>query len=382
MRRVIFLGLLLTAIGMMSHETATAQVLKTEPKEEPKFEWPKEILGKNLELWVRTVKESQDASTRDQALRTLPMFGPDSRKLASANLINAFTKDPDINVRLTAIAMVPIIGFDEQYVDAGLNGLIAILKPGSGHANHTRYEVTMAIANSGPIAKRAIQTLADFTLRDPTSWQNRKAAALALGRIGAENQPGNGPDLAAVAALVKSLSPQIETSHQVRREVVNSLMLLGPPVVEANWKALRLGLTGSFKDTDKSIALWARVVYLRTEQDPIKAADPNLVAIAAQLSNKEPSLRNEAVQAIGVLGEEGKSRLSELIAIAQNNSEETYIIATAVWAMGQMPSEAGKIIPIIDPMKRHVDEMVKAAAGNSYKMLTLKDAKNEPPPKK
>ncbi len=48
-----------------------------EPKQ-PDVKWPRAILGKSLETWVALMYESKDASERDQAIRTLPLFGPKS----------------------------------------------------------------------------------------------------------------------------------------------------------------------------------------------------------------------------------------------------------------------------------------------------------------
>ncbi|MCE9530784.1 MAG: HEAT repeat domain-containing protein [Planctomycetes bacterium] len=384
MRHGIFVGLLLAIIGLSGNHLpaqAPVQVPKI-PKEEPKFEWPREILGKNLDFWVRSMRESKDASTRDQAIRIIPLFGPDSRKAASANLLYALTKDPDINVRLTAIATVPLIGFDGAELEAGLTALTNMIKPGSGAANHTRYEVTQALGNCGPIAKRAIPTLVTNTIIDPTSWQNRKAAAEALGKLGQPTAAGEGPDIEAVKGLIKCL--KTETSHQVRREAINSLMVLGPPTVEAVWRDLRSALEVSARDNDRSIVIWSHVVFLRSDF-PVKPGDPHMAALTKLIHTTEQSHRIEAIQAIGVLGDEGRSRLNELIALAKSDKEEPAIIASALWAMSQMPCEATKILPIIDNFKRAPNELIKQAAETAYKTLTVKpepEKKEVAPPKK
>ena len=368
-----FLGLCLFAIVACAFSVSLpAQTIKMDPKPDPKaetkFTWPKEIMGKNLDAWVREMKSSRDASTRDQAIRTVPLFGPDSMKAASANLLFALTKDPDINVKLTAIATIPVLGFDLPEREAGLNALVNIVKPNSGAASHTRYETVMCLANCGPIARRAIPTLAEYTIFDQNSWQNRKAAVYALGRLGVPVGPETGPDLQAVKALVKCL--RTETSHQIRREAINSLLLLGPPRIEAAWRDLRDALIHTMRDPDHSIEIWARVAYIRTELELIKPNDPNLAALAKYLTSSDLARKAEALQAFGLLGDEAKSRLADIIAVATNEKEELVMVGTAIWVLAQIPAETAKILPVLDQLKKHKEEGIRKAADAAYMSLT------------
>lgn len=415
MLRVTFLGLLMIGmlIGIGTSESP-GQVLKTDPKADPKVkeepkkpEWPKKILNKGLDQWVREmlVANQKDASMRDHAIRTLPLFGPDARKAASKNLIQVLSSDPDINVKLTAIATVPILGFDDGDMDAGLNALVAFIKPQvSTASNHTRYEVTMALGNCGPIAKRAILPLTEWTLTDKSSWQNRKAAASALGRLGQGTPlpPAPGakmgapvqmgpPDNLAIRALSKCLSEDF--SHQVRREAVQSLLMLGLPDSEIVWKELRASLTKAFKDSDISTRIWAHVCFIRTEANLIKPNDPNLAAVVKYTEHEEASIRLEAVQAIGTIGNEASSKISLLLQLAEDpklaqvdekkltdsERDAMAIGAMAIWALGQMTSEQSKLIPVLDGLTRHKTEYIKNAAKDAYKFLTrIDDAKFDP----
>ncbi len=408
MRRLTFLGLFILGmlIGIGSSELP-AQVLKTDPKADPKAkvepkqpEWPKKIMGKALDQWVKEMvsNNQKDASMRDFAIRTVPLFGPDARKAASKNLIHVLNSDPDINVKLTAISIVPMLGFDDKDMDDGLNSLAAFIRRGSTASNHTRYEVTIALGNCGPIAKRAIEPLADWTLRDPSSWQNRKAAASALGRLGMstplppdplakkDDPPKmSGPDVRAVVALAKSLSEDF--SHQVRREAVQSLLMLGPPHNQIAWTELRKSLTKAFTDSDISTRIWAHVCFIRTEQELIKPNDSNLKAIIKYTEHEEPSIRLEAIQAIGTIGNEAKSALTILIALATDPSlakiddkemtpadrDKLAIAAMAIWAMGQMTEEINKLVPILTELQQHKKEFIRKAAKAAYEHLVRKD---------
>jgi hypothetical protein len=425
MRHVIFFSLLMLGIliGVGSPEL-TGQVLKTDKKEtkvDPKvdlknekakeIEWPKKILNKTLDQWVRdmVIANQKDASMRDQAIKTVPLFGPDARKAASKNMIEVLRNDPDINVKLTAISTVPLLGFDDRDLDDGLAALMAFVNKNLSKAsNHTRYEVTMALGSCGPIAKKAIPLLAEWTLTDFTSWQNRKAACFALGRLGMPTplppgpmaKPGDppkmsDPDVAAVHALSSRLTS--DTSYQVRREAVQSLLLLGPPGNPAAWGELRKALTTAFKDSDISTRIWAHVTFIRTELNLIKPNDPNLKAVIGYCDHEEPAFRLEAVQALGTIGNEASSALSLLQRLAMdpklatiNVKEMTVaerdmltIAATAIWSLGQMTSEQNKLVPVLTELQQHKNEFIKAAAKDAYtNLVRAGDPKFEPPPKK
>ena len=85
-----------------------------------------------------------------------------------------------------------------------------------------------------------------------------------------------------------------------------------------------------------------------------------------------------------MIGEEAKSRLPDLLAIAQGKNEEPIIIATALWTISQMPSESGKTLSIVDEFRRAENATIKQAAETAYKAITDvndKDKKIGPPKK-
>jgi HEAT repeat protein len=439
MLRPAIFGLLLAGVFVCSQSVpAPAQVLKGGPKDarevpkkagdkEEKIEWPKSLGGKSLSEWAHLMHDSKDASTREQAIRILPAFGPDARKAASANLLVAIQKEPDMNVRVAAIQTVPLLGFDgPDEMKKGINALITAINPANGHPSHVRHEALMALGNCGPFARDAIPVIINFPLKDTTAWHNRKAAVYALGRVGVpmselmkkelekarakekekerelepvrpkDKEPlpkkgpavtppqveEEGPDVRAVNALSNVL--EIDTAHDVRREAITSLILLGPPHIESAWRAERKALTGAMKDRNHSIAIWARVAFIRTEQDLIKASDPNLKALTDLLSSAEAEVRLEALQAFGTLGNEAKSRVADIIALATTTSdkdEDLMMAAMAIWALSQMNEEAGKILPVIDPLRRHKKELIKNAADQAYKVLTQNPKEPEVDPK-
>lgn len=405
MRRLVALGLLTATIGLCS-VPLPAQMLKTDKgdkkdtkkdakdaKDDTKDEikWPKLIQGKNLEAWVNEMRTSPDASSRESAIRMVPLFGPSATKAASANLLYAVKSEKDASVRLAAIQTVPLLGFDGKAdIEAGLDAMTNIVKSGSGFDRHFRLETMAALAACGPIAKRAVPVIAAGPLKDPFSWQMRKAAAFALGRLGQPTKNGNGPEPPAVTALADVLRLGVggEPSHLVRKEVINSLILLGPPLVEEVWKNERLGLTTAMKDHDHVVVIWAHVAFIRTEQNFIKPGDPHLAAVAKYLGHHEPTIRIEAVQAIGTIGNEARSKWQEVADIVSDvakrvektpredvKPEDVAMASAGLWALSQMTDEKGKILPFIDGLQRHPDKNIARAAESAYKLLT-QDPKN------
>lgn len=436
--RSVVLFTLLAAMAGLSTSSMPAQAPKTDAKDEapkePEYKWPAKIQEKNIDAWIKEMRTAKDASDRDEAIRTIPFFGPTAGKSLGHHLIDAIKLDPDINVRLTAIAAVPILGFDDAVKEEGIDTLINILKSPT-QPNQTRFVATTALGNCGRLkeARKAIPTLIAVTLVDTHSWQNRKAAAAALGSLGQpmlkeDGKPEDGgPNLEAVKALARLLYlDKKDPSHLVRREAILALLVLGPPEDAAAKKLVQAALKESYEqERNKSVVLWARVAYMRIEPKQIGPTDPNLLYIAKiipasdtiirqqkgieaeitksnKLESKFPlekqdaldkmqtalqarqealQAKQEALQALGELGELAVSRLDDLIAIAQGKAEEPIIIATALWAMSQMRSQTDKVLPVIDELAQAKDESIKAAAEAARKLFPEKPKKDEPPKK-
>jgi hypothetical protein len=433
MRHLFILTFMLAGMIVFS-DGLSAQALKNEPKpgaksdaadnkkekdkdkDPKKFEWPTEVLGKKLDYWVKEASKSPDPSNREAALRILPQFGPDARKTAGPVLLSAMTKDTDINVRLTALATVPLLGFDDANIEAGLNAMVALLKPSNLHDRFTRMEAVSALAACGPVANRAsaIPTLVEFTCKDPASWQLRKAAAAALASIGqpvmemetpkagkegpaakgkespkAKLSHGKGPDSQAIKGLIKMLSPLNEHSHEVRRQVITSMRSLGPPHDEAGWKEYRAALQAAQKDPDQSVSLWARVAYIEASLEPIKGADLNLRFLVDSLKTSDPAKRIEIMTAIGALGDTASNQvIDEFIALATSipkdakpesiKGEDLMLTLTAIRAIGNMPSQMEKSMPVLDKLEStHKIDLIKEMAGFSKKLLVLRNQDRE-----
>ena len=410
MCRFLFVLLTMSFMGIPGLQVDAQQLKKKpDPKakkkddkdpEPKKFEFPTEIGGKKVEYWVNEVKHSKDPSMRDLALKTIPNFGPKVRPLISKTLIHVLRTDPDINVRLTAINMVPVIGFESEDMKEGMSLLYRYLDPSYITTSHARNEALMALGRCGPVAKDMIPKIISYPLKDTTSFLNRKAAVFALGRIGmgtpkpkkSESDPDElgPPDSRCILALCKSL--QYDVSHEVRREAVDSLLILGPPSEEKVWKELRKTLDAVIRDKneiDPTVTLWARVVMIRSSTEKASISDPNLIAIANMVDDKKDfSMRLEALKALAILGNEAKSRVPQLLAYAEDPliakiNEKTEVeselrdgieritLATmALTALAQMTDELNMLLPHLDKLKRHEKEPIKKAAEAAYQALT------------
>jgi hypothetical protein len=277
--------------------------VKDDVPKEPEYKWPEKIKGKTVQTWVADMRGSKDASTREEALRTIPFFGPTATKALGHHLIEAIKLDPDINVRQTAIATVPLVMFDTPLMDEGFTTLINILKDRT-QPSQTRGAAAAALGGCGwtKEAKKAVPTLLAITLVDPNSWQNRKAAVTALGSLGqplmkSDGKPEDGgPNIEVVKALSRLLyQEKKDPSHLVRREAITSLLLLGPPLDAAVLKLERDALkeTYTYDVTHRSVGIWARVAYIRTELKLIGPSDPNLLYIANVIPSSDKKIKHE-----------------------------------------------------------------------------------------
>src|SRR5438105_2372097 len=65
--------------------------------------WPKEVNGRKLAETVKDIRAASDPAVRETCIRALPFFGPEGRngpegkKLGAINLVDAMTKDNDMN---------------------------------------------------------------------------------------------------------------------------------------------------------------------------------------------------------------------------------------------------------------------------------------------
>jgi hypothetical protein len=350
-------------------------------KKKDDIKWPKEVFGKSVEVVVKEMRTHSDPGLREAAVRMLPQFGPRGREVGGSELVEVMTRDPDWNVRLAGLSVAPTVLFGyATIIDAPLtSGSNAMMNMLDSSYMHVKYDAVLAAAATGPLIRLAsggkvIHSLTSRS-RESTSWHMRKAAAAALGAVGqgmpkgedpAERDP---PDQGAVSTLLDML--RTDRCAVVRRTAVDSLISLGPvaPEQQKKWRSdLDYVLA---REKDKSVVLWTRTCILANDPKGVEGNEAHLNAVALVLQAPEPGGRLEACQALGLLADDAKGKLQDLLNLIQNPKEEPAIVAAGIMAVAGMKSQAKIILPILDNMKvTHPNQDVKMVATEASDILS------------
>lgn len=320
--------------------------------------WPKDINGKTVDDCVKEMRSNSDPAVRESAVRTLPLYGPVGRDKGAENLVYALTRDPDLNVKMAALGVAPTVLL--HYADAPdqplSDGLAAVMRYLSDESSNVRFEAVLACQAVGPYMKREqpqVVTKLISRARENGSWQLRRAAATALATIGQGSPPsseggkGIDPDKVVVNQLLEIL--QRDNCALVRRGAVDGLILVGP-VAAAQHSEWRRVLDNALKPTgekDKINALWIRVLILRNDPPGLKGNEAHLNAIADALKANDPILRVEGCRALGVLGEEAKTKLQGLLDLIRDVKQPPEVTLVAMMAVTTMKSQDQIIMPVL-----------------------------------
>src|SRR5262249_54137464 len=318
-----FIGLLLIAPS-----------LDAQPNEE------KEIGGKKLKQWIAEIRH-QDPGVRENAIRTVMLFGKDARKAGKALILEL--KDADPSLRSNAAIVIGTVGLEADDVEEGVKGLGRLVQ--SDNQAVVRVQAALALSTFGHDAKAAIPQLVAAARDTFASWEVRRAAAIALATVALD--PKDGPDSRAIVALTGNV--RSDPCNKVRLHALSSLIILGKPPPtpagdpqtsaqrEAQAAALRgekTALEAAIRDPDKLVSLWARVALMRID----KVSEAHLIQIGLALKSTDTTLRVNAAQALGMIGSEGKSQVSHLIAALKD--KEPVVVASAAAALAFMGEDA------------------------------------------
>lgn len=330
-----------------------------------------DMLGKTLEQCIKDMRDP-DPSIRQTAVRNLILYGPTARKAGAKALILCL-KDTDDGVRSAAITMVGMMG-PEPPPDAkdGKNSptydpaatrdpadtreivrlLTQLLQSPQGVI---RFQAANALGRLAHEAKAAIPQLASTTIRDSSSWEIRHAAVAALGRISWDKEKG--PDIRAVTALANQLS---DPCLAVRREVVQSLMMIGVPPDPAAITTLKSMINKhALKDRDKGVQIWSRTYLMRLDKTLMD--DKNLTVLAEYIKDKDPGVVVEAIQALTVFGTDARSKIPDIAAAL--NRDEPPCVWTALLALASFGTFAEKTLPQIQAIAQsHKEESFRKLA--------------------
>lgn len=264
-------------------------------------ERPANVGGKTLQQWVKEIRD-KDPGVAETAIQAVTQFGGDAQKEAGRALI-ARLADPDVSVRANAAYAISVLGLDPKDAhDSGVRALIRQLRDSQGIV---RFRAAAALARLGTEAKTAVNELA-YALGDRSAWEIRKAAAYALGSTAGDGK--STPESRAVQAL--TTSGLRDWCAQVRQESLNALIRLGPPAELADREAVFRALGTLLKDRDHGVVIWAHVGMMRIAGQVLPE---HVNAIAKALKDPEPQTRREAARALGMLPNDAKAYVPDLV---------------------------------------------------------------------
>lgn len=371
------LAIILFLFGFLA-APATGQPPKEKPKDNPKDvpTKPAQELsrgssfgGKNLDQWMQDLK-SKDPSTQENAIQTLKLYGHVAQEAVPELL--KLTGHRDVSIRVNTAIALGVIGFDQADAEAGVAALTRLL--GDSQAI-VRYQAARALGSIGPPAAASIPNLVLMARANEgsvQSWELRKAASYALGSVAVDRQLG--PDARAVNTLAGATN---DVSHQVRLEAILGLIVLGTPAKPADKLIVQRAAEARTKDPSKHVVIWAHMLLMRID----KVSDQHLAAIAKLLKSPEATVRSHVGRALGTVGPEAKSRISELVDALQDE-QEPMPIYWIVWAMVQMGDPAPRAIKALEQLMSHREASVRNMAREALALLNGRTAPADPPMKK
>lgn len=367
--------------------TPAAQPKK--PRDQGK--WPKDINGKTVDDCVKEMRTNSDPAVRESAVRTLPLYGPFGRDKGAENLVYALTKDQDLNVRLAALGVAPIVlfGFADAPDQPLADGLAAIVRYLDHEASAVRYDAVLACTAVAQIGLQYSQYMKTaqpnliskltFKARDNGSWHLRRAAVVSLATIGqgvpptAEGSKGLDPDKAVVTALLEIL--RSDNCGLVRRAAIEGLIAVGP-VGQSQQNDWKRALDNMFKpgaEKEKINLLWIRVLLIRNSPDGTKGNEAHLNAVADALKSEDVVTRIEGCRALGVLGEDAKTKLQGLLDLIRDFKQPPEVTATAMIAVTTMKSQDQIIMPVLQNVSlTHLNPNVQKVAQEAIAALQKK----------
>jgi HEAT repeat protein len=398
---------------------------KEDSKSSKESSIPKEVGGKTIEQWIKEMSDL-DPSVREAAIQAVVQFGPGARKAVPALITE--TQDRDTSIRTNAAIALGQIGFDEKDLKRGVAALVRLL---SDPQAVVKYQAAMALGHIGADASDATTYLANYTIKDLSSWPIRKAAAYALGSV-AGKEKGD-PDVKAINGLVYAMTN--DSSTHVKLEALMSLILLGPPQSDSSKEAAEVVLKRLARDKNHVLVIWAHIGLMRWDKvtkshvvaiaemltshdqmtrmhalralgtlgtdakdavsylqkaaqakDPatrqvalmalVTIADPRTAVqdLSESLQDKEPSVRVTAAQSLGRLGKSAKKAVPSLIEVVQKD-KEALVVGAAIWALGEVGPGAEDALPALQKIIKEEDEPLQKAATEAIDKIQGKKPK-------
>jgi HEAT repeat protein len=326
----------------------------------------------------------KDPAVRESAIKVLPVFGPDSVPLVTRPLITR-ANDEDPGVRVNAIITLGAIGARTRDEAKPIVDALKLAISNAGIGSVVRLHATKALANYGILANDAIGTL--ISISKDSSWETRRAVAMALGRIGQVPTPGapkpKGTDPKPKEADMDKWSPSEkvlstlkgimadDSSAAVRMEAVQSLVLLGPPEVAPELYAEKVtpfydAVKARLKnEKDKTVVIWLYMLQMR-----LNGADLNeetIKKVTAFLDDPLPAVRVHALTALGLMGDKARPALGGIARAL--DSSDGYVVAAAITSLAALGKTAEPVLPDLMKLTQSKDEVLKALATEAIAII-------------
>jgi HEAT repeat protein len=366
MRRILLIPIVLvfTASLASAQPNTTGGTNQSPPSASDRYVPPSEIDGENMDAWIKKLSH-RDPETRRVAIGTVPNFGAPAAKESIPKIVDLLG-DRDTSVRIEALYILSTNPIDDpkQLTEIITRIDEALLT----HSQvSVRIQAALALARIGPVAAKTLpRLLSEYALRNPNSYELRKAAAFAIGRVALRP---NGPDPKVLEKLLPSLTDESAT---VRADVIESLIVLGRPSDDKDWQhELRVVNDKLTTERNEIHLLWLRVLIMRL--DAAKITSAYLKPIADALLHKDHRVRMAAVQLIWMMGKAASPQAGALRAgLLLDKSEKPDDLDFLAWclaAIGQMGTDAAFMVNEVKPLAEHKNEEIKNYAKQTLQLL-------------
>jgi hypothetical protein len=331
--------------------------------------------GRTLAEWLKDMKHS-DASRRSAAI--LAVLGFEQEKLSTIEK-QSITKalldrlaDRDASPRAKALLVLRFVEVNAADIETVVKALGARIDPlnPNGEAQATiRYEAGRTLTRFVLDAHHVIPQLIKGS-QDRASWEIRHQCVSILWRA-TRGQKGN--DSRGIQGMLDLL--QNETTFSVRAELLHGLAALGPPTSNPALLSRELSLLRSCAQTprnpdNKPLVLWA-LVGLVAVGDGTADARASLSRLSRYVTNPKETLhmRSQAAQAIGSLGDKGKSEVPVLLGIIDDH--ESLLSQSACIGLSGLGDTSDRVIDALIKTMQHKDYVRAGAAVKALVDLQL-----------
>lgn len=387
-----FLIIMLVAFGVLlpvgrgwTQKGATdLKDLKKPPPPEAKKEgsFVGEIGGKTLEQYIKEIT-SKDRSKAETAVRTIPAFGAERAVKAVPVMLGELEKHTtsfpiEVGLRIgipPAVAGIltglqadsknadPGKDVDPKLVERAIVSLKKLLRNDSQAIVKNR--AAQALASFGPLSRSAVPEFVAM-LREPSAWENRQVAAMALGMVAFDikmvpsPKPVKGvPEMMQVASplpdAVLALNRSLKDSAMpVRIASVQSLATMGgvaDPTTRATIEKNLLPVAQ--KDPEPAVQIWANLALMSLSRDVVPGRINPIITMLQK--SEDPAVRFQAAQALGMIGAKGKEAIVPPL-IAALTDPEANVVNISIWALAQLQEAAASAVPALEKLRQDKDK--------------------------